>query len=179
MFIIHKFSKLLEDKPIITKCCASFVTSAVGDLICQSINSKTDYFDFKRTFLQASFSFIAAPYSHFQINKVVPYLFPKKTKLDIIKSVLYNQFIVAPPSVVFFFFYIAYFNGKNYEESKANVKAKFMPTMIMGSAYWPIIWYINFSYVPSQWRVLFGNFCGIFWSVYLSYVQNHKLKNMI
>ena len=36
---------------------------------------------------------------------------------------------------------------------------------------WPIATMINLTYVPMQYRVLFANFIGLFWNMYLSYVS--------
>lgn len=35
---------------------------------------------------------------------------------------------------------------------------------------WPAATMINFMYVPMQYRVLFANFIGLFWNIYLSYI---------
>ena len=36
---------------------------------------------------------------------------------------------------------------------------------------WPIATMINLQFVPMQFRVLFANFIGLFWNMYLSYLS--------
>jgi hypothetical protein len=37
---------------------------------------------------------------------------------------------------------------------------------------WPIINFVNFLVIPLNYRVLFANFCAVFWNMYLSNVAN-------
>ena len=34
---------------------------------------------------------------------------------------------------------------------------------------WPLAQYLNFNFVPAQYRVLFGNLVGFFWGIYMSW----------
>jgi len=44
--------------------------------------------------------------------------------------------------------------------------------------YWPIVQIINFTYVPPQLRVLFSNFAGLFWNIFISLKNNRKSKQV-
>lgn len=35
---------------------------------------------------------------------------------------------------------------------------------------WPAVTMINFMYIPMKYQVLFANFVGIFWNMYMSYI---------
>lgn len=40
---------------------------------------------------------------------------------------------------------------------------------------WPIIQYLNFTYIPPAYNILFANFVSYFWTVYLSRLANDPL----
>ena len=73
---------------------------------------------------------------------------------------------------------IPQFNGKagatgnfllaGWKSTKNNLKE----TMIANWYCWPIINFVNFLVIPLNYRVLFANFCAVFWNMYLSNVAN-------
>jgi hypothetical protein len=48
------------------------------------------------------------------------------------------------------------------------IKDKLWPTLKVNWVVWPVLQGINLSVVPLQYRILYINFCSIFWSAYLS-----------
>lgn len=180
MNCIHWYTRMLKEKPFTTKCITSFITFGLGDLICQSIESKYNKeikakpYDFKRAFKQASFGVFITPYLHIQFNIIMPKLFPKPGYLNLCKLLLYDQTINASIFIFCFFSYIDYFNNVNFRTSLSNTLLKFPPTLIANWKLWPAAQFINFTVVPAEYRVFFANIIGIVWNTYLSYVQNSK-----
>jgi protein Mpv17 len=171
---------MLNDKPIITKAITSFCTFGGGDLICQTLENASGGkkgYQFKRYFIQASFGFFFAFYAHTQFCIIMPKLFPPGPVINVVKSVVYDQTVNSVIFTTGFFTYIDFFSGKNKEEIKQEIKTKLWPTLLMNWSIWPFLMAINFSVVPSKYRVLFANINGMFWVAYMSYVQNVKSKN--
>jgi hypothetical protein len=50
--------------------------------------------------------------------------------------------------------------------------AKLGPTLIANYYCWPFLNYVNFAYIPVQYRVLFVNFASVFWNMYYSKMAN-------
>ena len=48
------------------------------------------------------------------------------------------------------------------------IKDKLWPTLKVNWVVWPVLQAVNLSVVPLQYRILYINFCSIFWSAYLS-----------
>lgn len=48
------------------------------------------------------------------------------------------------------------------------IQDKLWPTLKVNWVVWPVLQGINFSLVPLQYRLLYINFCSLFWSAYLS-----------
>ncbi len=180
MFLVKRYGDLLDKRPLITKTITSFITFGLGDAISQYLirNTSNNTYDFIRTFNQASFGFLIAPYFHLQFCKIMPYLFPVSKKLNLIKSIIYDQTLSACIFTVFFFTYLDLCLGKEVNQIKEDLKIKLLPTLYMNWTIWPFLMLINFSLVPLQWRVLFNNLCGMFWTAYLAYIQNNK-KSML
>lgn len=174
------YNKVIEQRPITTKCFTSFITFGCGDLICQQIEkftNKEKKFDFMRTIKQGSFGFVVTPYLHLQFCIIMPYLFRGKGLVYTIKNITYDQSIGAPIFTSLFFMYLDMSSGKRFEEAKKELQVKLLPTLIMNWKIWPFLMAINFAFLPIQYRVLYANIMGMFWSAYLSYMQNlNKVK---
>lgn len=169
------YNKCLQTRPIITKMITSFITFGSGDLICQQIEkakNKDKKYDLMRTFKQGSFGFMVTPYLHAQFCIIMPWLFRGKGAATTIKSVIYDQLIGAPIFTSLFFIYLDMSNGRTFNESVKELEKKLLPTLYMNWKVWPTLMLINFSLVPVQYRVLYSNIAGMFWSAYLSSAQN-------
>jgi hypothetical protein len=178
MLALRTYNRLLNEKPIITKCVTSFFTFGTGDLMCQyleRLNDKGKKLDLKRFFRQASFGFLASPYLHFHFCWLIPKLFKGST----IKSLLYDQTVGVVVFTSAFFMYLDITSGKSFETAKEELKAKLWPTCVANWKIWPALMFINFQFVPVQYRVLFSNIAGMFWVAYLSYIQNVKSKRLV
>jgi hypothetical protein len=182
MLLVKRYGRLLEERPLTTKCITSFFTFGMGDLLCQYFETKYAgriKWDYMRTVRQGSFGVCVTPYFHMQFCVIMPYLFPATKKINVIKSVVYDQTIGASIFTLGFFTYVDLVSGKTFSQIKEELKVKFLPTLYANWTVWPPLMLINFSIVPVAWRVLFANFCGMFWNAYLSYVQNVKTVQLM
>jgi len=53
----------------------------------------------------------------------------------------------------------------------AKIQDKLWPTLKVNWVVWPVLQGISFSVIPLQYRILYINFCSLFWSAYLSNVN--------
>jgi Mpv17 / PMP22 family len=54
------------------------------------------------------------------------------------------------------------------------IEDKLWPTLKVNWVVWPVLQAVNLSVVPLQYRILYINFCSIFWSAYLSNMASSK-----
>lgn len=47
-------------------------------------------------------------------------------------------------------------------------------TLVANWYCWPFINFVNFHWVPAQYRVLFANVAAVFWNMFLSNIANSK-----
>lgn len=181
MKLLNWYSKKINKRPILTKCLTSFITFAIGDLLCQRLENnnsiiKEHSYNWNRVFKQASFGFLFTPYIHFQFNIIIP-KYIARGNFQIWKIVLYNQIVNSTIFSFSFFTYINILNGMSIDSALQDTLLKLPSTLSTAWKVWPFIQYINFTYIPIAYRVIFNNSFGVIWNIYLSYVQNVK-KNI-
>jgi len=180
MRALRLYSHCLETRPILTKAVSGSLVFALGDYLCQKIENKYIFktpqksINWHRVLKQTSFGFVMAPYLHLQYNKIIPWLFPETAKYSIAKGVAYAVTLSDGFFNFTFFLYMGYMNDRSLNEAVEEVPKKFVPVQINNMKIWPFITGFNFTFVPSNYRVLFDNFMCIFWNIYLSYVENTK-----
>lgn len=54
------------------------------------------------------------------------------------------------------------------------IQEKLWPTLKVNWVVWPVLQAVNLSVVPLPYRILYINFCSLFWSAYLSAQTNSK-----
>ncbi len=80
---------------------------------------------------------------------------------------LVGQVTLFPTYTAAFFTYIGLLEGCSGEQIQQRFQAAFLPTMVAGSGFWPLVNIFNFRFVPSTHRVLYVNGCGLVWNAYL------------
>lgn len=180
MNIISWYSNLLSKRPYSTKVITSFIIMGAGDVICQLLENKkaksNKTINLKRTLKQASFSFLLTPYLHFQYNVIIPKYFAVGS-YKIIKIILYDQTVNAVVCILGFFLYMDFLNREGVFKTSSNQSndqfyEKFKVGLIGNYKIWPLSQVVNFTIIPPHYRVFFANIVGLFWNIYLSYLQN-------
>jgi hypothetical protein len=170
------YKKLQTTSPIKAKALSGSMLFFIGDILCQSVEihafNLSDNYDLRRTMLQASFGLFINPYIYYQYNMIIPKLFPIQQKYSLIKSVLYT---VTVSDSIYNFSYFGYMNMFQRRKSRKpfrDVKEKFFSAQLANLKIYPFITGINFCLIPINFRVLFDNLAGMFWNIYLTYVEN-------
>jgi len=184
MIAIKWYGNKLDTKPIRTKVITAFFTFSLADLACQVIEIKytknnIKKINWKRALRQGSYCLIAAPWLHYYTTAMIPTFFPMGTKFRLLKSVVYDSFIHMPMYVTGIFTYLDLMSGKSLKQTYHEVKIKAKHTIKKAWSFRPWVMYINFCFVPMQWRVLYINAFGFVWNIYLSWVQNVRSKKLL
>ncbi|CAF1626519.1 unnamed protein product [Didymodactylos carnosus] len=68
-------------------------------------------------------------------------------------------------------------NGHSLREVKRKVKNDMPRTFIAESCYWPIVSFLNFRFIPLDYRPMVGRLAGAIWNVYVSSATNNPKLN--
>ncbi len=177
------YLRMLDKRPLATKSFTSGFLFSLGDVLTQVLFDRpakkgTWKFESQRSvnmFIVGSM--FAGPVLHRWYGFVLPRLVnaqPNPTRAQFVfntgKGILLDQTIFATFFLTNFIFLNDALSGKSFQESADNLKELIMPTMLTNWKIWPFLQAINQTVMPMQFRVLFVNFCGLFWNMYLSFV---------
>ena len=88
-----------------------------------------------------------------------------------------DQFLFAPIFLAMFFPFVEVVNQRSLNGLSAGIeatKSKLWDTLKVNWTIWPAASTINFWFMPLQYQVLFANFVGLFWNIYLSWAAYSK-----
>jgi hypothetical protein len=89
-----------------------------------------------------------------------------KTPVVLGKLVL-DQTIFASGNLLWFIYALGWLEGRTTAQSTLKIQADLFSMLKMNWRLWPLVNYVNFTYVPPALRVLTLNLVGIGWMVYL------------
>ncbi|KAJ6656568.1 hypothetical protein lerEdw1_003455 [Lerista edwardsae] len=175
--LLLRYLILLRLYPVLTKAVSSAILSALGSLLSQVIEKsqrKRDPsrgLDLKGPLRFAIYGLLfTGPLSHYfylYLEKLVPSDVP----LALVKRLLIDRLIVAPAFLVVFFFVMNALEGKNTSVFVKKMKSSYWAALKMNWKVWTPVQFINLTYVPMQFQVLFGNLVALFWFAYLASVK--------
>ncbi|KAL4477164.1 hypothetical protein ABPG72_008898 [Tetrahymena utriculariae] len=187
MSFLKFFNKQLETNPLRTKMITSTLTYSAGDFVAQKYFEKSETYSYQRALKSIIYgSLFAAPVLH-KWHNLIPvlaqrYIFYRfndvsKYTRAFVKMII-DQTMFAPVFNCYFYIMINLIEYQSFQKGVQSIQDKLWETLKSGWKLWPLAQIINFSFVPIQYRVLYGNMVAMFWFTYLSYMQ-HKHKQQI
>lgn len=85
---------------------------------------------------------------------------------------LLDQIVAAPFFALLFIYSADLLEGRSLSHCWAEFKVKFPEIYLFDWFIWPPTQFINFRYVPEQYRVLYVNAITVGWDVFLSYIKH-------
>jgi hypothetical protein len=148
----------------------------------------TDHWDFKRTLRFAAYNFCVAPLGgkwymfldkYFPmpvvtgvVSKAIQNQAMKKANGIAIKRMITDQTLFAPAGLVVFFTAMGLSETGKWEGVKEKFRDAYVPALIANYKVWPLVQFINFKFMPLQYRLPFASSIGIVWNAYLSWLNN-------
>jgi len=116
----------------------------------------------------------SAPIGHLWFGILLPAIVAplKKKPIRVLTSVVLDNTVYAGYSIVTGVFLLELFKSGSVQTSKENVQKKFLPMFFNSAKFWTAVSFINHTFLPIHYRVVFGNCCGVIWQIYLSYMVN-------
>ncbi|CAF1164140.1 unnamed protein product [Adineta ricciae] len=187
---LQGWRSLIKPYVITTIAIGSSVTT--GDLICQYLESHKKGPDGKRLVPPSSSTFswwnrersqvmgttavlVSTPWS-FTLARIVERLFPGKQGIQIVKKILTNS-LLAPINISLVFTSIILLQGHTLKVAKTKIKNDMPKTFAVGSCYWPFVSFINFRFIPLDYRPIVGSLAGALWNIYVSSAANNPKLN--
>jgi len=175
------YNNLLIKYPLRTKILTSACFAGLGDYFCQTLiegrSSKNPQkpYNYRRTLLMTSMSICyGTPILHYWYNAVFTIadkLVKNKKYLPLVATAL-DEMIFSPPYYAGWLFTVEFMDKHDNEKCVQNVKEKWWSAVVADWKLWPLATLVNFTFVPHHYRILFVNFVGVFWGVYMSWLQN-------
>ncbi|CAF1156317.1 unnamed protein product [Didymodactylos carnosus] len=173
-------------KPYVYSTIAIGSSAATGDFICQFLEHKAGkrstiplyltnlpWWDVKRTLIMCSTGMLVTTPFSFTLMRTVEHVFPGKQAKQIAKKMLTNS-LMAPIGISLAFTSITLMNGKTFEQAEEKVINDMPKTFLAGTCYWPFISFINFRFIPLDYRAFIGSLAAAVWNVYISSVANKQ-----
>ncbi|XP_026572889.1 peroxisomal membrane protein 2 [Pseudonaja textilis] len=168
--LLTRYLLLLRLYPVLTKAASSAFLSALGSLLSQLIekSQKKKRLDWRELLRFATYGFlVTGPLSHY-FYLYLEQLIPSDTPFSLIKRLLVDRLVVSPAFLAIFFLVMNFLEGKDLSEFSKKVKSGYWTSLKMNWKVWTPVQVINFTYVPLQFQVLFGNLVAILWFAYLA-----------
>eukprot|EP01133_Synstelium_polycarpum_P010597 gene10597-12331_t len=170
------YMKRLKYSPISTKALTSATLSFTSNIIAQGVIERRKI-DWPRVIKFTIWGLLSSPLVHYW-HIILDRMFRNiKDQYQVWGKLIADQLIFAPFINIAFYTVLALLDRK---PGSILIKLYFdlMPTLKASWKVWPLAQFINFSFVPSHLRVLFGNLVGFLWSIYLT-VLSQSRKNAL
>ncbi|ORX41333.1 hypothetical protein BCR36DRAFT_588114 [Piromyces finnis] len=170
------YHRCLNTKPLLTQSLTTGVMFAVGDVIAQQLVEKRGKeHDYKRTGRMSLFgACVAGPSTSLWYRFLDKYIvLPNKTH-QLFARVFLDQCVYSPLSQIVYLGGTGVFEGSSPKEIKEKIKVGFGPAIMANYKVWPAFQFINFNFVPANYRSLGTNVVALGWNTYLS-VLNQKI----
>ncbi|CAF3783696.1 unnamed protein product [Rotaria sp. Silwood1] len=96
--------------------------------------------------------------------------------IRIAKKMLTNT-LLAPIGISLVFTSVSLLKGQSFREARIKVKTDMPQTFLAGTCYWPFISFINFRFIPLDYRPFVGSLAGAIWNIYISSVANKTVES--
>uniref|UniRef100_A0A1L8D944 Putative conserved plasma membrane protein n=1 Tax=Nyssomyia neivai TaxID=330878 RepID=A0A1L8D944_9DIPT len=160
---------------LVTNTISSGFLMGFGDIMSQEIEYRTNLlqkrYDWKRIGQMFLVGCLAGPFHHF-FYKWMDHILPKADVVTSAKKIFLDQTIFSPFCIITFFYSAGILENKNLGECNKELKEKFLTVYFADWTIWPTAQFINFYFLPPQYRVLYINVITMFYNVFLCYVKH-------
>ena len=187
--LLTSYRNALRESPIQTKALTSLVISLLGELLgayfrrrkylhtykYANADQAPPIVDLKRLGIFGFYGLaITGPFFHWwygSLEKVVRHYQIESNNAQVFIKILLDRIVMTPP---FLLFTLAYMQGLMTMKPKVaaeNVKKAYPSALALNWKIWTVAQYVNFQFVPLDYRVLFGNAVAFWWNCYLSLIN--------
>ncbi|XP_022138396.1 peroxisomal membrane protein PMP22 [Momordica charantia] len=159
----------LQKHPLRTKAITAGVLAGCSDAVAQKI-SGVKKLQLRRLLLLVLYGFAySGPFGHF-LHKLMDKIFKgKKGNTTVAKKVLLEQLTSSPwNNILFMIYYGLVVEGRSWSLVKNKVRKDYPTIQLAAWRFWPMVGWVNYQYMPMQFRVIFHSFVGSCWAIFLN-----------
>ena len=150
----------------------------VGDIGCQAsegrLHSDGTGWDSARTLRMVTAAFIATGPLSFMWNQFLERRLPGREMRQVFRKMLANG-LFAPVQITTSFTVITLLSGRSLQDAQRKVRQDLPFTFAIGSGYWPLVGFVQFRFVPLQYRPFVGSAAGAVYNVFFSSMANRPV----
>ncbi|CAN6486231.1 unnamed protein product [Victoria cruziana] len=165
----RKYLIQLQAHPLRTKAVTAGVLAGFSDAVAQKI-SGIQKIQLRRLLLIMLYGFAyGGPFGHF-LHKLIDAIFGRrKDNKTVLKKVILEQLTSSPwNNFVFMMYYGLVVEGRSWDLVKGKVRRDYPSVQLTAWRFWPVVGWVNYQYMPLQFRVLFHSFVASCWGIYLN-----------
>ncbi|KAJ8768403.1 hypothetical protein K2173_021556 [Erythroxylum novogranatense] len=165
----RKYLIQLQAHPLRTKAITAGILAGFSDAIAQKI-SGVKTLQLRRLLLIMFYGFAyGGPFGHF-LHKFMDILFKRKrNSKTVAKKVLLEQLTTSPWNNLFFMMYYGLVvEGRPWGLVKSKIRKDYPSVQLTAWKFWPIIGWVNYQFMPAQFRVVFHSFVASCWAIFLN-----------
>lgn len=153
----------------------------VGDIAAQKLEmylgekNKDKGFDWHRLLRMTIVGTLYGPLHHYYYGWVDRIL-PKSDGKSVFNKIMLDQFVASPLFIVSYFYSAGILEGGSIKDCNNELKFKFFTIYKADWIVWPPCQFINFYYLPLQYRVLYINFITTLYNVFLCYIKHADMS---
>ncbi|CAH0407814.1 unnamed protein product [Chilo suppressalis] len=161
---------------LVTNSVTSGGFMAIGDLIQQEFEYQShvqlkryDWGRLSRMFIVGTLMGPMHHYYYIYLDKVLP-------KVDVktaIKKIMCDQLFASPATILCFFYGMGILESKSFKQSTLEIVDKFKYVYTADCLYWPPVQFVNFYFLPTEYRVFYINFATMIFNIFLSYMKHY------
>ncbi|CAK8684724.1 unnamed protein product [Clavelina lepadiformis] len=169
--ILSIYGNVAKRRPLLTQVVTAGVLTTAGDILAQKIENRPCGYDIKRTVVMSTFGFC-------YFGPIVGTWLGVLRRLNwrVLPTVVCDQLCFRPFLNAAFIFMHPILSGKDIENTIEIFKTTYFAVLISSWLCWAPAQYINFAFVPFQFRMLYIQFVALTWNSFLSYFSNHSLR---
>eukprot|EP01116_Phalansterium_solitarium_P016468 TRINITY_DN3835_c0_g1_i1.p1 TRINITY_DN3835_c0_g1~~TRINITY_DN3835_c0_g1_i1.p1 ORF type:complete len:177 (-),score=78.83 TRINITY_DN3835_c0_g1_i1:314-844(-) len=161
------YGRALQSHPIRTKVITSATLNFLGDTIAQLGIERKKKWDVARTVRYTIFGVIVAPIVHQW------YIILSRRHPNLLWRLALDQLVFSPFITAFFLATMSLLEGKPNAIAHKLLNV-FGPVFKRRLTVFPLIQFVNFKYVPLEYRAPYGSVIAFLWGIYMSVLANRK-----
>jgi hypothetical protein len=170
--IIGQYLKLLREKPLLTKSCTSACTGAIGSILSQCVSTaggqRPNSINWRNVLAFALTGFVLVGPTLHNFYQLLEQVVPKSASKAVLKRLLIDRVLFTPAFLLVYLYCLSLFEGHGLKLARRKVDQVYFMALKMNWKVLTLIQYINISYVPQQYRVLFSNSISLAWNCYIA-----------
>mmetsp|Transcript_102580 Transcript_102580/g.285834 ORF Transcript_102580/g.285834 Transcript_102580/m.285834 type:complete len:184 (+) Transcript_102580:71-622(+) len=180
--LLRRYNAWVMRRPYVSATVSTGFILGSGDVMMQRIETTRrpeQQFDVPRAFRMSFYGWaVLGPGLAIWYNRCLPRLVVLPGGVEslqtVLRKVLYDQGLQAPIFYVVFLYVMTRLEWKSHSDGVEKVKKDFWTCYLVELQFWPGIQVVNFWFVPAQMQTVVVSTLLVFWSAFLSWVQNRE-----